>query len=138
LGRGLACGDLDNDGRLDLLIIAERTPLAYFHNEGPSGHFVMLQLEGAAPRSNRDAIGARVTLTAGGRRQMAERIGGSSYLSANDHRLHFGLGAATRVESVEVRWPSGQVDRYSGLAADTGYLLHEGLSEAATLPGWER
>jgi hypothetical protein len=138
LGRGLACGDLDNDGRLDLLIVAEGTPLAYFHNQGPSGHFVALQLEGAAPRSNRDAIGARVTLTAGGRRQTAERIGGSSYLSANDHRLHFGLGEATTVESVEVRWPSGKVDRYSGLAADMGYLLREGLSEASTLPGWER
>jgi enediyne biosynthesis protein E4 len=138
LGRGLACGDLDNDGRLDLLIITEGTPLAYFHNQGPCGHFVMLQLEGAAPRSNRDAIGARVTLTADGRRQMAERIGGSSYLSANDHRLHFGLGEATRIESVEVRWPSGKVDRHSGLAADTGYLLREGWSDASTLPGWKR
>jgi hypothetical protein len=69
---------------------------------------------------------------------MAERIGGSSYLSANDHRLHFGLGEATRIESVEVRWPSGKVDRYSGLAANTGYLLREGLSEASTLRGWKR
>jgi hypothetical protein len=133
LGRGMACGDLDNDGRLDLLIVSEHAPLAYFHNLGPSGHFVTLQLEGATPRSNRDAVGARVILNAGGRRLFAERIGGSSYLSANDHRLHFGLGEVTRVESVEVRWPSGRVDRYGGLAADVGYLLREADSQPMVL-----
>ncbi len=136
LGRGLACGDLDNDGRPDLLIVAEGEPLAYFHNQGPAGHFVTLQLEGAPPRSNRDAVGARVTVTAGGRSRMAERMGGSSYLSANDHRLHFGLGEATRIESIEVRWPSGRADRYTGLAGDTGYLLREGRTEASALPGY--
>jgi hypothetical protein len=60
-------------------------------------------------------------------------VGGSSYLSANDHRLHFGLGDATRVESVEVRWPSGRVDRYAELAADAGYLLREGSPEPKAL-----
>jgi tetratricopeptide (TPR) repeat protein len=134
LGRGLACGDLDNDGRPDLLMVSEQAPLAYFHNLGPSGHFVTLQLEGAVPHSNRDAVGARVTLTAGDRRQTAERIGGSSYLSANDHRLHFGLGEATRVESVEVRWPSGSVDRYGDLAADAVYLLRESDPQPKALP----
>jgi tetratricopeptide (TPR) repeat protein len=133
LGRGLACGDMDNDGRLDLLIVSERTPLAYFHNEGPSGHSITLQLEGAPPRSNRDAVGARLTLVAGGRRQVAERIGGSSYLSANDHRLHFGLGDSSHVESIEVRWPSGRVDRYTDLAADRGYRLREGATTPKAL-----
>jgi tetratricopeptide (TPR) repeat protein len=136
LGRGLACGDLDNDGRLDLLIVGEGGPLAYFHNHGPTGHSITLQLEGAPPRSNRDAVGARVTLVAGGRRQVAERIGGGSFLSAQDHRLHFGLGDSALVESVEVRWPSGRVDRYAGLAADRGYRLREGWPEVARLPGY--
>jgi len=124
LGRGLAVGDIDNDGRLDLLIVTEGEPLAYFHNQGPAGHFLTLRLEGT--RSNRDAIGTRVTLTAGGRRQFAERFGGSSFLSTSDPRLHFGLGEATRVESLEVRWPSGRVDQFKDLAADTSYRLREG------------
>jgi hypothetical protein len=133
LGRGLACGDLDNDGQLDLLIVGEGSPLAYFHNQGPYGHFIVLQLEGTASRSNRDAVGARVTLTAGGRRQTAERFGGGSFLSAQDHRLHFVLAEATIVESVEVHWPSGRVDRFTGLAADAGYLLREGCLEPRSL-----
>jgi hypothetical protein len=139
LGRGLAVGDLDNDGRLDLLIVGEGAPLAYFHNQGPAGHFISFELQGDGRLSNRDAVGARVSLRAGGLRQVAERIAGSSFLSANDHRLHFGLGASTRVESVEVRWPSGRVDRYAGLAADTGYRLREGRAEASPLPrGWRK
>jgi tetratricopeptide (TPR) repeat protein len=138
LGRGLACGDLDNDGRLDLLIVDEGAPLAYFHNQGPAGHFVTFRLEGSVPGSNGDAVGARVTLRTGDRRQVAERIGGGSYLSAGDHRLHFGLGSATRVDSVEVRWPSGRVDRYTGIVADTGYLLREGQPRPNPLPGWQR
>ncbi len=138
LGRGLATGDLDNDGRLDLLIVGEGQSMAYFHNQGPAGHFVTIQLEGSTPGSNRDAIGARVTLTAGGRRQVAHRIGGSSFLSAHDHRLHFGLGEATRVESIEVRWPSGQVQRHTGLAADSAYLLREGQTRALPLHAWRR
>ncbi len=133
LGRGLARGDLDNDGRIDLLIVGEGGPLAYFHNQGPSGHFIAFRLEGVPPGSNRDAVGARVTLVAGGRRQAAERLGGGSFLSAQDHRLHFGLGEATRVDSVEVRWPSGHVDRYLGLAADASYLLQEGSPEPKAL-----
>jgi tetratricopeptide (TPR) repeat protein len=138
LGRGLAVGDLDNDGRLDILVVAEGGPLAYFHNQGPTDHFVTLQLEGAAPASNRDAVGARVVLNAGGRHQVAERTGGGSFLSASDHRIHFGLGESTRVDSIEVRWPSGRVDRYAGLAADAPYLLREGQPQAHRLHGWRR
>ncbi len=127
LGRGLAVGDIDNDGRLDLLIVAEGEPMAYFHNQGPAGHYFMLRLEGT--RSNRDAIGARVTLTAGGRRRFAERFGGGSFLSTSDPRLHFGLGEENRVESLEVRWPSGRVDHFQDLAGDTAYRLREGEPE---------
>ena len=92
------------------------------------------RLEGT--KSNRDGVGASVTVTAGGRRQVAQRCGGGSYQSANDPRLHFGLADSDRVDSVEVRWPSGQVDRFTDLVADTGYLLREGEPESAPLPGF--
>jgi enediyne biosynthesis protein E4 len=136
IGRGLAVGDLDNDGKLDLLIVADREALAYYHNQGPAGHFVTFKLEGRMPRSNRDAVGTRLTLTAGGRRQVAARIGGGSFLSASDDRLHFGLGEATSVEQAEVRWPSGNVERHLGLAADVAYLLREGQPLATQPDGW--
>jgi enediyne biosynthesis protein E4 len=125
VGRGLAAGDLDNDGRVDALILAQNEPLAYFHNrtEKP-GRFITFSLEGT--RSNRDGIGARVTITAGGRRQVASRLGGGSYQSAGDSRLHFGLGNSEVVDSVEVRWQSGKIDRWTNLAAGKWYLLPEG------------
>jgi tetratricopeptide (TPR) repeat protein len=125
VGRGLAAGDLDNDGRLDAVILDQNEPLAYVHNRSDAvGHFVTFRLEGT--RSNRDAVGAEVTVVSGGRRQVAQRFGGGSYISSGDPRLHFGLGAADRIERVEVRWPSGRADTYRDLPADTGYLLREG------------
>jgi hypothetical protein len=134
----MAAGDLDNDGRLDIVLVAAGEPLAYFHNEGPTGHFITFQLEGKFPGSNRDAVGGRLTLGAGGRRQVAERIGGGSFLSASDDRVHFGLGDATTIDQVEVRWPSGHVDRYTVPAVDTAYLLREGQTEATPLRAWRR
>jgi enediyne biosynthesis protein E4 len=125
LGRGLAVGDLDNDGRLDALVVNQREPLVYLHNRTEhAGHFIRFGLSGR--QSNRDGVGTRVTIVAGGRRRMSERTGGGSYQSANDPRLHFGLGTAAQVESVEVRWPSGRVDRHEGLIADREYRLCEG------------
>jgi enediyne biosynthesis protein E4 len=134
LGRGLAAGDLDNDGSVDAVLVAQEAPLAYFHNRTRGGHFLTLRLEGTI--SNRDAVGARVTISSGGRRQVAQRVGGGSYQSASDSRLYFGLGLRTRADLVEVRWPSGRVDRHTGLAADAGYLLREGVSAPAVLPGF--
>jgi thioredoxin-like negative regulator of GroEL len=134
VGRGLAAGDLDNDGRLDLLIVAQGAPLAYLHNRTEGGHWVTLRLEGRA--SNRDAVGARVVIESGGRRQVAWRTGGGSYLSAGDPRLHFGLGTAVRVDALEVTWPSGRVDRYRDLPADAGYHLREGDAEPGALAGF--
>jgi tetratricopeptide (TPR) repeat protein len=124
-GRGLAFGDLDNDGRVDAVVLNQNEPLVYLHNrtEHP-GHFIRFSLEGT--RSNRDGVGARVTIDCGGRRRMSERIGGGSYQSASDPRIHFGLGASRQVDSVEVRWPSGHVDHHAGLTAGREYRLLEG------------
>jgi enediyne biosynthesis protein E4 len=134
LGRALAVGDLDNDGRPDILIVCIDAPLVYAHNRTDGGHRLTLRLQGTA--SNRDAIGARVTVTAGGMSRVVWRIGGGSYEAASDPRLQFGLGDSDRVETVEVRWPSGQVDRFGPLAADTGYVLREGAPRAEPLRGF--
>jgi hypothetical protein len=136
IGRGLAAGDLDNDGRVDAVILSQNEPLAYFHNRAPGGHFVTLRVEGTV--SNRDGVGAVVVVTCGGRRQVAQRFGGGSYQSACDLRLHFGLGPATRVETLEVRWPSGRTDRFRDLAVDRGYLLREGDAAPKPLAGFGR
>jgi hypothetical protein len=132
IGRGLAVGDLDNDGRPDALLVADNEPMVYLHNRTTGGHFLTIGLEGTA--SNRNGVGARVTIEAGGTRRVAQRMGGGSFLSASDGRLHFGLGDATRVERVEVRWPSGRVDHFRGLAADKGYRLREGGAATMALP----
>jgi hypothetical protein len=136
LGRGLAVGDIDNDGRIDVLIVGQGAPLALLQNQPApaAGRFLTLALEGVA--SNRDGVGAQVTVTAGGRNQVAARFGGGSYLSASDPRLHFGLGAARRADRVEVRWPSGRRDTYEGLAAGAGYRLREGDPVPRPLAGF--
>ncbi|HKI20626.1 MAG TPA: CRTAC1 family protein, partial [Isosphaeraceae bacterium] len=135
IGRGLALADLDNDGRIDLLLVAQNAPLAYFHNRTDhAGHFVSIRLVGTA--SPRDAIGARVTIRSGGRRQTAWRFGGGSYASASDPRLHFGLGPAQTIDAIEVRWPSGRLDHFHDLPADTGYLIREGQPQPEPLPGF--
>ncbi len=135
VGRGLAAIDLDNDGRVDLLLVGQNDPLALFHNQNAShDHFLTLALEGTT--SNRDAVGARVAVTASGRTQVSIRFGGGSYQSASDSRLHFGLGPARLVERIEVRWPSGNRDCYQSLAADTGYRLREGDPVPKTLAGF--
>ncbi len=134
MGRGLAVGDLDNDGREDVLILSHNQPLAYLHNRTRGGRFLTLRLAGRA--SNRDAVGAKVAVLAGGRRRVAWRVGGGSYQSAADPRIHFGLGEADRIEAVEVTWPSGHVDRYQGLRTNTGYLLREGEDRPKPLAGF--
>ncbi|MGP0067533.1 MAG: FG-GAP-like repeat-containing protein [Isosphaeraceae bacterium] len=137
LGRGLAVGDLDNDGRIDAVVQSQNEPLVYLHNRTDGAdHWLVLRLEGVL--SNRDGVGARLVVEAGGRRMTAHRFGGGSYQSAGDPRLHFGLGDAARVERLEVRWPSGRVDQYEGLAADRAYLIREGAGEARPLSGFER
>jgi enediyne biosynthesis protein E4 len=135
VGRGLASGDLDNDGRIDAVVLPQNSPVAYFHNKSPHvGHYVTFRLQGTT--SNRDGVGARVTVTAGGRRQVVQRMGGGSYQSAHDPRLHIGLSGSDRIESVEIRWPSGKIDRWTDLAAGGGYLLREGDATPQPLAGF--
>jgi hypothetical protein len=121
---------------MDLLIVSQNEPLAYFHNRTEGGHYVTFRLEGKA--SNRDAVGAILKVVCAGRTQVATRFGGGSYQSASDPRLHLGLGPASRIEQVEVLWPSGAVNRHSDLPADTGYLILEGATDAQQLAGFAK
>jgi len=135
VARGLAAGDLDNDGRTDVVLLPQQSPLGYFHNETQGGHAVSFELVGT--RSNRDGIGAVVTITAGGRRRRAWRYGGGSYQSASSPRIHFGLGN-DRIEQVEVHWPSRQVDRYGPVESDRCYRLREGAAKPVLLRTFPR
>src|SRR5260370_42057344 len=109
LGRGLAVLDFDSDGLLDFVVSQNSGPPLMARNRSAAGNWITLELEGAG-KSNRDAIGAEVTITAGGKRQRAQIMGGTSYCSASDLRLHFGLGAARLVDRLTVRWPSGRIE----------------------------
>jgi len=124
-GRGTAFGDLDNDGDLDAVVsnVHDRLDL-YRLDSANDNHWAMLRLVGRV--SNRSAIGARLRLTAGGARQVQEVRGGGSYDSQNDLRVHFGLGAADRIERLEVRWPNGLEEAWSDLPVDRILTLEEG------------
>jgi enediyne biosynthesis protein E4 len=124
-GRGVAVGDYDNDGDPDVLLLCVGEPPRLLRNDGGNKrHWLGVKLSGAA--SPRDAIGAKVSVSAGGRKRMRCLAGGGSYLSASDPRLLFGLGDAQKVDALEVRWPSGRVSRVSGLAADRYVTVEEG------------
>jgi len=128
VGRGAAYADINNDGRLDLLLGTNGGPAYLFENEaggsGPPNQSLRLKLVGT--RSNRDGIGAVVKLVAGGETQTQMLRSGSSYLSASELALTFGLGQRERAEAVEIRWPSGQVDRLSDIPAGQTITVTEG------------
>jgi len=112
-GRGIGVLDLDRDGRLDLVQTNARQPSLVFHNvSAATGHWVGLRLTGGEG-SNRNAIGARVTLTAGGESWIREVDGGNGYASQSSLVVHVGLGEVAHVDAVEIRWPSGKVDRWA-------------------------
>lgn len=125
VSRGLAVGDLFNDGNLDVVVEDLDGKPMLLRNRGIAGrHWVSFELDGT--KSNRLAIGARVQIVAGGVTQTGWVQSGGSYLSQNDLRVHFGLGSADKIDSVQIRWPSGHIDTVKNLAADRFYSVLEG------------
>lgn len=125
VSRGLAVGDLFNDGNMDVVIAdLDGSPMILRNSGIKGGHWVSFELAGT--KSNRLGIGARLQLVAGGVRQTEEVRSGGSYLSQHDLRVHFGLGTATQIESLEIRWPSGTTDVVKNLPADKFYAVLEG------------
>jgi enediyne biosynthesis protein E4 len=125
VGRTLITGDIDNDGDVDLVVTNNGGPLEVLRNNSKRDrHSLAVRLDGV--RSNRNAIGARVTMTAQGKTQMREVKSGSSYLGQNDLRVLFGLGEVTRVERIDVRWPTGDVETLRDVAADQIVTITEG------------
>jgi len=124
VARGAAFADYDNDGRMDVFVVNLGGPAFLLHNTSPgAGHWIAIKLVGH--KSNRDGIGAQVEVVATGNRQMRERVAGSGYLSQNDPRVHFGLGAATKVDRVTVTWPSGTRQVLENLSADRVLTIEE-------------
>jgi len=122
--RGCAFGDFDNDGDVDIAIVNMNEPPSLLRNDVSGGNrWIKFKLNGM--KSNRSAVGARVTVTYGGRRQVQEVMAQAGFLSVNDKRLHFGLGKVDRVD-VEVLWPSGLSQQFHGVAANRLITIDEG------------
>jgi hypothetical protein len=142
VSRGLSAGDVDNDGDLDLLVTNNGAGVNLLLNEGParpgdskaagSANAMLVRVIGT--KSNRSGIGTRLTLTTGGRRQLREVQSGSSYLTQNDLRAHFGLGAANRSERLEIRWPGGATEVVEDLPANQIITVREGEGVVGRVP----
>jgi hypothetical protein len=131
VSRGLAIGDLFNDGRMEAVVenlVGE--PMILRPEGGPKNHWVSFQLEGVT--CNRLALNARVRVTAGDLVQLREVISGGSYLSQSDLRLHFGLGSHESIDQAEVLWPNGKKELLGHLAADRFYVVREGQGVVST------
>jgi hypothetical protein len=136
-GRGIAVADFDNDGRLDLFVTNAGAEPYLYHNVLPPGpHWVELALEGR--RSNRDAAGAQVRLTAGGKTWLRFVDGGNGFASQSTKRLHFGLGNAAAIDRVEVLWPSGAKQVLSKIAIDRIHRIVEGDAGVKPFPAEAR
>jgi hypothetical protein len=148
VGRGLAAGDIDNDGDLDLLVTNSGQTADLLRNDSVRRNSLLVRLvlgtppstlPGARPStslgaSTRDAIGARVRVTAGGRTQVREVRAGSSYLAQNDLRVHVGLGDAAVVDRLEVTWPSGRVEVITSVRANHIITVHDGRGIVGHVP----
>jgi enediyne biosynthesis protein E4 len=122
--RGAAFGDIDNDGTIEVAVNNQNeAPSLLKQTTKPAGHWTILQLTGTV--SNRSAIGACVKVTAGGHSQIDEVRSGGSYLSQSDLRLHFGIGNATQVDQIEIKWPSGQTQVISKQSVDRIVRIRE-------------
>jgi hypothetical protein len=129
VARAAAYADIDNDGFLDVLLTTNAGPAYLFHNEGGTNHSLRIKLVGT--KSNRDGIGAVVRVNAGGDKQWKMLRSGSSYLSQSELVLTFGLGARTKADSVEIQWPSGQLDKLTSLIAGQTVTIEEGKGVVA-------
>src|SRR5258708_6353813 len=131
--RGLAVGDFWNDGQLSVLISNVYAMTSFLVNTAHSGnHWVAFKTVGI--RSNRDGIGAKITVKAGKRTLVDEVRSGSSYISQNDLRVHFGLGPTAIIDAVQVRWPSGLIEHFDNLSIDAIHTLKEGSGVAVVTP----
>jgi enediyne biosynthesis protein E4 len=130
VARGAAYADVDNDGSLDVLMSTNGGRVYLFHNEGVKNNSLRIKLKGT--KSNRDGIAAVVNLTSAGAKQWQMLRSGSSYLSQSELVLTFGLGSAAKADSVEVHWPSGQLDKLSNIEASETVIVEEGKGVAAT------
>ncbi|HLK60959.1 MAG TPA: CRTAC1 family protein [Chthonomonadaceae bacterium] len=127
VGRGLAIGDFDNDGRMDALVVDSEGQPLLLHNVTPhAGHWLLVNLVGT--KCNRDGYGAILTVETGGRKLKRFCHADGSYLSSSDKRVHFGLGTTTKIERLQVRWPDGHVDTFHHLPVDRILQLKEGAA----------
>jgi len=127
VGRGAAYADINNDGRPDLLLSTNGGPAYLFLNEaaGPAATNKSLRIKLVGTKSNRDGIGAVAKISAGGETQTQMLRSGSSYLSASELILTFGLAQNTQADSLEIRWPSGQIDKLSNIPAGQTITITE-------------
>jgi predicted NUDIX family NTP pyrophosphohydrolase len=132
VARGAAYADINNDGALDVLLMTNGGPAHLYLNQGGTNQSLRIKLVGT--KSNRDGIGAIVRVTAGGDKQWLTMKSGSSYLSQSELVLTFGLGSKTKVDTVEIDWPSGQVDKLSNLTAAQTVTVQEAKGQIAALP----
>jgi hypothetical protein len=128
-GRGVAVADFDRDGHLDLLLQSLDRPAVLLMGQGGGGHWLQLDLRGAG--ANRDAVGATVIAHVGERRMTRQRIVGTGFLSVSSPILHFGLGDATQVDALEIRWPGGERQLLREVRADQRVTVVQGEDVAA-------
>ncbi len=125
VSRGATWADFDDDGNVDLVVVDTSGPPHLLRNTGGAGNH-WLKVEAKVKGGGRTALGARVTITAGGRKRFQELIGVNGYLSQGDNRAHFGLGTEEKVELLEVRWPDGTTDSWKDVKADQAFRVEQG------------